>query len=144
MKKIIGGVYLLNKDYLGDPRKELYRGDAVVLKRYLPILKQAIVEFDGMKFSIDPSYLDFIEGDAPVEQQDEPQDEPQKPAHYDTGVDTIAFMRANCPPEQVEGFLRGNALKYLQRYDRKSQAVSDLKKAAHYVQMLIEEVEGRA
>ncbi|WP_251131676.1 DUF3310 domain-containing protein [Exiguobacterium sp. S3] len=138
MKKIIGGVYLLNKDYLGDPRKELYRGDAVVLKRYLPIFKQAIVEFDGMKFSIDPSYLDFIEGDAPVE----PQDEPQKPAHYDTGIDTIAFLRANCPSEQVEGFLRGNALKYLQRYDKKN-GLEDLRKAKHYVEMLIEEVEGR-
>lgn len=68
---------------------------------------------------------------------------PSKPAHYDTGIDAIAFMRANCPPEQVEGFLRGNALKYLQRYDRKSQAVSDLKKAKHYVEMLIEELEGR-
>ena len=67
----------------------------------------------------------------------------QKPPHYDTGIDTIAFMRANCPPEQVEGFLRGNALKYLQRYDRKSQAVSDLKKCRHYLDMLIEEVEGR-
>lgn len=71
----------------------------------------------------------------------EPQDEPSKPTHYDTGIDTIAFMRANCPPEQVEGFLRGNALKYLQRYDKKN-GVDDLKKAAHYVQMLIEELEG--
>ena len=69
--------------------------------------------------------------------------EPSTPAHYDTGIDTIAFMRANCPPEQVEGFLRGNALKYLQRYDRKSQAVADLKKCRHYIEMLIEEVEGR-
>ena len=66
-----------------------------------------------------------------------------KPAHYDTGIDTIAFMRANCPPEQVEGFLRGNALKYLQRYDKKN-GLEDLRKAKHYVEMLIEEVEGRA
>lgn len=138
MKMIKGGVYLLNKDYLDDPRKELYRGDAVVLKKYLPILKQAIVEFDGMKFSIDPSYLEFIEGDAPVETLDEP----QKPAHYDTGIDTIDFLRANCPPEQVEGFLRGNALKYLQRYDKKN-GLEDLRKAKHYVGMLIEELEGR-
>lgn len=68
-------------------------------------------------------------------------DEP-KPAHYDTGIDTIDFLRANCPPEQVEGFLRGNALKYLQRYDKKNGA-EDLRKAKHYVEMLIEELEGR-
>lgn len=67
--------------------------------------------------------------------------DPSKPAHYDTGIDTIAFMRANCPPEQVEGFLRGNALKYLQRYDKKN-GVEDLRKAKHYVEMLIEELEG--
>ena len=67
---------------------------------------------------------------------------PSKPAHYDTGIDTIAFMRANCPPEQVEGFLRGNALKYLQRYPNKN-GVDDLRKAKHYVEMLIEELEGR-
>lgn len=73
-------------------------------------------------------------------EQDEPK--PSKPAHYDTGIDTIAFMRANCPPEQVEGFLRGNALKYLQRYDKKN-GLEDLKKARHYIEMLIEEVEGR-
>lgn len=66
----------------------------------------------------------------------------KKPAHYDTGIDTIAFMRANCPPEQVEGFLRGNALKYLQRYPKKN-GVDDLRKAKHYVEMLIEELEGR-
>lgn len=73
----------------------------------------------------------------------EPQDEPQKPAHYDTGIDTIAFLRANCPPEQVEGFLRGNAIKYLQRYASKGTPVEDLKKSRHYIDMLIEELEGR-
>lgn len=139
MKMIIGGVYLVKNDF----GKHLKKGFAVTLQDYNSSAEMATIEFNGERFWIDPSYLDFIEGDAPVEPQDEPQDEPQKPAHYDTGIDTIAFLRANCPPEQVEGFLRGNALKYLQRYDRKSQAVSDLKKAAHYVQMLIEEVEGR-
>ena len=70
-------------------------------------------------------------------------DEPSKPAHYDTGIDTIAFLRANCPPEQVEGFLRGNAIKYLQRYAAKGTPIEDLKKSRHYIDMLIEELEGR-
>lgn len=86
-------------------------------------------------------YFDFLKNSVlfirPLE------DTPSKPAHYDTGIDTIAFLRANCPPEQVEGFLRGNALKYLQRYDKKFQAVSDLKKCMSYLQLLIEEVESR-
>lgn len=138
MKMIKGGAYVLNESCYSDSGKFLPGGYAVILKEYDPLAERALIGFEGSKFWIDPSYLDFIEGDAPVESDVEP----SKPAHYDTGIDTIAFMRANCPPEQVEGFLRGNALKYLQRYDKKN-GVEDLKKAAHYVQMLIEEVEGR-
>ena len=82
-------------------------------------------------------YFDFLKNTALSMRPD-----PPKPSHYDTSIDTIAFLRANCPPEQVEGFLRGNALKYLQRYDKKN-GVDDLRKAKHYVEMLIEELEGR-
>jgi hypothetical protein len=138
MKMVKGGAYVLNEGSYSDSGKLLPGGYAVILKEYDPLAERALIEFDGSKFWIDPSYLDFIEGDAPVESNDEP----SKPAHYDTGIDTIAFMRANCPPEQVEGFLRGNVFKYLQRYDKKN-GVDDLRKAAHYVQVLIEEVEGR-
>ena len=136
MKMIKGGAYVLNDGSYSDSGKLLPGGYAVILKEYDALAERALIEYDGSEFWIDSSYLDFIEGDAPVESDDEP----SKPAHYDTGIDTIAFMRANCPPEQVEGFLRGNALKYLQRYPNKN-GVDDLRKAAHYVQMLIEEVE---
>ena len=73
-------------------------------------------------------------------------DEPPPPAasgqvggdHYgDPATDALAFARANFPREQVEGFLRISALKYLQRYDKKG-GVSDLRKAADYVNRLIE------
>lgn len=138
MKMVKGGAYVLNEGSYSDSGKLLPGGYAVILKEYDPLAERALIEYDGSKFWIDPSYLDFIEGDAPVESDEEP----SKPAHYDTGIDTIAFLRANCPPEQVEGFLRGNALKYLQRYDKKN-GVEDLRKAKHYVEMLIEELEGR-
>lgn len=59
-----------------------------------------------------------------------------KPAHYDTDIDTIDFMKANFSREAVEGFMRGNAIKYLQR--DKGQKLSDLKKCRHYLDMLIE------
>ena len=59
-----------------------------------------------------------------------------KPAHYDTEIDTLAFAKANFSREQVEGFMRINAIKYLQR--DKGQKLSDLKKARHYIDMLIE------
>ena len=40
-------------------------------------------------------------------------------------------MRAWMTPEQFEGYLRGNALKYLARYPDK-HGLEDLKKAEHY------------
>lgn len=142
MKIIPGAAYLMKEDYNCESGRTLYKGYAVILKKYDLFNKMANIEFDGESFWVKPSYLDFIEGEVPVDLEDESQNEPQKPAHYDTGIDTIAFMRANCPPEQVEGFLRGNAIKYLQRYDKKN-GVEDLRKAKHYVEMLIEELEGR-
>lgn len=60
-----------------------------------------------------------------------------KPAHYDTPIDTIDFMKANFSREAVEGFMRGNAIKYLQRIG-KGEKLSDLKKAEAYIKMLIE------
>lgn len=160
MKMAKGMVYLLNKDHYSISGELLSKGHVVILKEYDSLAERALIEVDGLEFSIDPSYLEPIDGDAPGDLEEELQpteyppgtkltsnhlftiDKPSKPAHYDTGIDTIAFMRANCPPEQLEGFLRGNALKYLQRYPNKN-GVDDLRKAAHYVQMLIEEVEGR-
>lgn len=62
----------------------------------------------------------------------------QKPAHYDTPIDTIDFMKANFSREAVEGFMRGNAIKYLQRAGKKGDKLDDLRKSAHYLQMLIE------
>ena len=63
--------------------------------------------------------------------------------HYgDPKFDALAFARANFPREQVEGFLRISALKYLQRYDKKGGVV-DVKKAADYAGRLIEHLEGR-
>ena len=46
-------------------------------------------------------------------------------------------MRAWMTPEQFEGFLRGNAIKYLARYPDKG-GIEDLRKARHYLDALIE------
>lgn len=45
------------------------------------------------------------------------------------------------PVEQQIGFYRGNALKYLMRMGSKDEALQEIKKAAHYVQKLIEVLE---
>lgn len=60
--------------------------------------------------------------------------------HYRTkAVQPWDAMRAWMTPEQFEGFLRGNVIKYVARYPEKG-GCEDLRKAAHYLQALIEHV----
>ncbi len=64
-------------------------------------------------------------------------------SHYrDMQMQPWDVMRAWMTPEQFEGYLRGNALKYLARYPDKN-GLEDLKKAEHYLHKLIQELEGR-
>ena len=133
MKVEVGARYMFTKDH-----HDMAKG---------AVWKVVEIHTNGELVKVETSYgvrfnrhIEYLLG-LPLEEI--PGEQSTKPTHYDTSIDTIAFLRANCPPEQVEGFLRGNALKYLQRYDKKN-GVEDLRKAKHYVEMLIEEVEGRA
>jgi hypothetical protein len=60
------------------------------------------------------------------------------PAHYllRDGSQSINFIEAAMTPEQFEGALRFNAMKYLTRYDKKGTPEQDLDKAADYIQRL--------
>lgn len=58
--------------------------------------------------------------------------------HYaEQAVQPWAAMEAWMTPEQFAGFLRGNAIKYLARADRKG-GLDDIRKAQHYLEKLIE------
>ena len=46
-------------------------------------------------------------------------------------------MRAWMTPEQFEGYLRGNVIKYIARYPDKN-GIEDVKKAQHYMEKLLE------
>lgn len=60
------------------------------------------------------------------------------PSHYKQKstetIEVIKRMAENC--EGVEAFIVGNIIKYLDRYKYKN-GVEDLKKARHYIDMLI-------
>jgi hypothetical protein len=59
--------------------------------------------------------------------------------HYTTGgMHPWEYMKLKMTPEQFEGFLVGNVLKYVSRYPKKN-GLEDLKKAAWYLNKLIEE-----
>lgn len=61
--------------------------------------------------------------------------------HYrELGVQPWRAMQAWMSNEAFAGFLRGNAIKYLARTEKKG-GVEDLKKARHYLDKLIEVVE---
>lgn len=61
------------------------------------------------------------------------------PSHYVSGgIETIDFLKAKLGQAGFEGFLAGNILKYVTRYELKN-GVEDLKKARWYLNKLIEE-----
>ena len=66
-------------------------------------------------------------------------DEKINPDHYKAGgIEVIDVLRAKLTPEELRGFLKGNAVKYLMRAGRKDgeKDMEDYKKAAWYTQML--------
>jgi len=60
------------------------------------------------------------------------------PEHYNQGgVECIDYIEQQLTPEQFQGYLSGNAIKYLHRYQYKN-GVEDLKKHQWYVEKLIQ------
>lgn len=63
------------------------------------------------------------------------------PKHYcKGGLECIQVIKAQLTPQQYDGYLYGNVLKYMWRWLDKN-GLEDLRKAAHYLKWLIEEVE---
>ena len=70
-------------------------------------------------------------------------DDAINPAHYqsESGVEAIDAIHAALGDEQFKGFLRGNAMKYLFRCERKGSPLENAQKCAWYVKRLIAEYE---
>ena len=63
------------------------------------------------------------------------------PQHYNTGnIECIEAIRESMSTEAFKGYLKGNTMKYLWRYDYKGKASEDLEKAGWYLNKLIKEV----
>lgn len=77
-----------------------------------------------------------------TEELDEWVDPVNAPQHYNTGsVECIEAIKASMSDTEFEGYLKGNAMKYLWRYGYKGKPVEDLKKAQWYLARLTEEIE---
>ena len=61
-----------------------------------------------------------------------------KPEHYAKGkVECIEAIKESLTPEAYKGYLKGNVMKYVWRYESKCDPVEDLRKARVYLEWLI-------
>lgn len=104
--------------------------------------------YDGTKFEEDAEVGNIIhvlhgalepkEPTKTVEQADPV----NHPSHYTSGgIECIEAIKASMTAEAYKGFLKGNVMKYLWRYENKGKPVEDLKKAQTYLDWLIKENE---
>ena len=105
-------------------------------KRYKALVEEEQLEMENDEWLKDDDrqeYLEYPSVDDPVE----------SPVHYNTGsVECIEAIKASMSDTEFKGYLKGNAMKYLWRYDYKykGKPVEDLKKAQWYLARLTEEV----
>ena len=63
------------------------------------------------------------------------------PKHYNTGnIECIEAIEESMSSVAYKGYLKGNCMKYLWRYDYKGKSVEDLQKAGWYLNKLTEMV----
>lgn len=64
-----------------------------------------------------------------------------KPLHYNTGaIECIEAIRASMSPLEFRGYLKGNVLKYMWRYNYKGKPTEDVAKANWYLNYLQKEL----
>lgn len=63
-----------------------------------------------------------------------------KPPHYQGEIECIDAIKSSMTKEQYTGYLKGNIMKYLWRFERKN-GIEDLKKANVYLNWLQREYE---
>ena len=76
-----------------------------------------------------------------IARQDE-EDMVGAPKHYNTGnIECIDAIEESMSSVAFKGYLKGNCMKYLWRYDYKGKQVEDLEKAGWYLNRLTDMVE---
>ena len=117
------------------------------LRRQHPALDESLMKvYVGMTEEELDSYILSEEEDDEVvftgypEEEDE-EDTVNSPSHYNTGsIECIEAIEESMTPEAYRGYLKGNCMKYLWRYDYKGKPVEDLEKAQWYLAKLLKEM----
>jgi len=64
-----------------------------------------------------------------------------RPTHYSqNGIECIEAIKASMTPEEFRGYLKGNAMKYVWRYQHKGNPAQDIAKAQWYLTALSTEL----
>ena len=76
------------------------------------------------------------------EAHEDEEDVVHNPSHYNTGtIECIMAIEESMTPEGFKGYMKGNVLKYLWRYEYKGKPMQDLQKAMWYLRHLHNAVE---
>ena len=67
-------------------------------------------------------------------------DNVNNPTHYTGEVECIEAIKSSMSNESFKGYIKGNIIKYIWRYERKNGA-EDLLKAQWYVNRLVKEMQ---
>lgn len=103
-----------------------YRGCLVIAQATEAELDRALALFEAREYKPEP-----VEDD-PV----------NHPTHYTSGgIECLDAIAASMTAPEYEGFLKGQVMKYVWRYHLKGKPVEDLKKAAFYLDRLIQAAE---
>jgi hypothetical protein len=124
-------IYAIRKQALGADWKV-----AAIMTSNTPLMADEVLDHDAANLVYQASLCKkrFQESDKANAQQ-------YGGDHYiNMGVQPWKAMEAWMSTEAFAGFLRGNAIKYLARADKKG-GVEDLKKARHYLDKLLEVLE---
>lgn len=91
-----------------------------------------------------PTRIGEVIGRYPASKIQEAEDMVNSPKHYKLrglDIESVDVIKATLTPEEFQGWLKGNAMKYLHRLGKKDDAVQDAKKAMKYLEWLVKEIE---
>ena len=106
--------------------------DESLMKVYLDLADKERIEYEA---KWEDESLEEI-----IARQDE-EDMVGAPKHYNTGnIECIDAIEESMSSVAFKGYLKGNCMKYLWRYDYKGKQVEDLQKAQWYLARLLNQV----
>jgi len=120
-----------------DTRAELpHKLHAPLLDKYIALANEEQRQQDYLK-----SLWDDEEEAAHSSWDNEVEDVVNNPDHYNTGrIECIEAIEESMSSVAYKGYLKGNAMKYLWRYDYKGKQVEDLQKCQWYLARLTQVV----